>query len=171
MYPVRGKDRWIAIVAGSDAEWRSLHGLLPESLRKKFPADLSTQERLARRDELDAELARWSASWSGGGNGSGDGDALAAALQQRGVPAYIVCDGRDLLRDPQLGFRQHYRFPEHAKLGPSLVDAPSFRISSVEPRLVAGPMYAADGVEVLEDWLGIDADALADLVASGAIVV
>ena len=32
------------------------------------------------------------------------------------------------------------------------------------------PLYAADGANVLEEWLSIDADALADLVASGAIV-
>ena len=64
-----------------------------------------------------------------------------------------------------------WALPEHGKLGPSLVDAPAFHISSVEPRIAAGPMYAGDGVDVLEDWLGIDGDALADLVASGAIVL
>jgi benzylsuccinate CoA-transferase BbsF subunit len=163
VYPVQGEDRWIAIVVGSDAEWGRLHELLPKQARESLPADLPTHERLARRSELDAELARWSADW--------EGDALASALQERDIPAYIVCDGRDLLVDPQLAFREHYRFPEHGKLGPSLVDAPPFRISGLEPRLDAGPLYARDGVAVLEDWLGIDSDALSDLLASGAIAL
>ena len=163
VYPVRGEDRWIAIVAGSDADWRQLQEMLPEPVRSRFSVDLNTQERLARRPELDAALVQWSAEW--------DGDELATALQARGIRAYIVCDGRDLLADPQLGFREHYRFPEHGKLGPSLVDAPPFRISGIEPRLDPGPLYAADGVNVLEDWLSVDADELADLVASGAIVL
>jgi len=163
VYPVRGEDRWIAIVTRDDAEWRRLHELLPEPARSSLPADLSRPQRLARGSELDAELARWSAQW--------DGNQLATALQDRGVRSYLVCDARDLLADPQLGFREHYHFPQHAKLGPSLIDAPAFRISDIEPRLDAGPLYAADGVAVLEDWLDIDADGMSDLLACGAVVL
>jgi hypothetical protein len=50
-------------------------------------------------------------------------------------------------------------------------DAYTLRISDVEPRLRAGPQYAADGAKVLEDWLEIDADELSELLASGAVVL
>ena len=49
-------------------------------------------------------------------------------------------------------------------------DAPAFRIRGIAPRLDAAPLYAGDTGAVLEDWLGLDADAVADLVAAGALV-
>ncbi|MDD9999049.1 MAG: CoA transferase, partial [Rhodospirillaceae bacterium] len=158
-----GKERWIAIAVTSDAEWRALHELLPDALRTRFTADLPTLERLTRREELDTALAGWTASH--------DPNELAARLQVRGVRAHLVCDGQDLLDDPQLAYREHYFTREHSKLGPSLMVANSFRISSAEPRFEPGPRYARDSVAVLEDWLQLGADEFADLLAAEAIVM
>lgn len=163
VYPVRGEDRWIALGVADDAGWRRLHGELPVALRERFPARLTAPERLDRCDEIDDALAGWTAGQ--------EGDALATRLQQLGIAAYPVCDGLDLLSDPQLAFRNHYVLAEHGKLGPSLVDAPAFRIDSVTPRIEASPLYAADTSDVLDDWLNLDANAVADLVASGALVL
>ncbi|MDD9999043.1 MAG: CoA transferase [Gammaproteobacteria bacterium] len=37
VYPGKGRERWIAIVVTSDIEWRALHELLPNAMRKRFP--------------------------------------------------------------------------------------------------------------------------------------
>ena len=163
VYPGKGTERWIAIAVTSDAEWRRLHELLPYALRTRFPADLPTPERLACREELDAALAGWTPGQDPG--------ELAAQLQARGVRAHLVCDGQDLLDDPQLAYRGHYFTREHPKLGPSLMVANSFRITSATPRFEPGPRYASHSVEVLEDWLQLDANEFADLLAAGAIVM
>ena len=163
VYPGQGEERWIAIAITSDAEWQALHRLLPAALRKRFDIDLATPERLSRTAELDAALGGWTAEH--------EPRKLAEALQARGVRAHLVCDGQDMLDDPQLAFRQHYFTREHAKLGESLMVANSFRITSATPRFEAGPRYGSDSVEVLEDWLQVDADELADLMAAEAIVM
>ena len=163
VYPGQGEERWIAIAITSDAEWQALHRLLPEALRKRFDIDLATPERLSRTAELDAAIGGWTAEH--------EPRKLAEALQARGVRAHLVCDGQDMLDDPQLAFRQHYFTREHAKLGESLMVANSFRITSATPRFEAGPRYGSDSVEVLEDWLQVDADELADLMAAEAIVM
>ena len=93
-----------------------------------------------------------------------------AELQSKGVAAYVVCDGMQLVADPQLAHRQHYRGVRHGKLGDQWADAPSFRFDGLEPRITAGPRYAEHTAEVLREWLGLDEDAIAQLVASGALV-
>ncbi|MDE0003099.1 MAG: CoA transferase [Rhodospirillaceae bacterium] len=163
VYPGKGTERWIAIAVTGDAEWRALHELLPNALRTRFPADLPTTERLARREEMDAALAGWIAGHNP--------KELADRLQARGVRAHLVCNGQDLLDDPQLAFREHYFTREHSKLGPSLMVANSFRITSAKPRFEPGPRYASNSVEVLEDWLQLDTDEFAELLASEAIVM
>lgn len=163
VYPAKGEERWIAMAVTSDAEWHALHAMLPDTLGVQFPATLTTAARLADAAALDAALAGWTAEQ--------DAEALAVALQARGVRAHLVCDGRDMLNDPQLAFRNHYFIREHAKLGPSLVEATSFRISSVEPRFEPGPMYGSGVADVLDDWLQIDTEELGELLESEAIVM
>ena len=163
VYPGKGTERWIAIAVTGDAEWRTLHELLPDALRTRFAVDLPTPERLARREELDEALARWTAGH--------DPNQLAARLQAQGVRAHLVCDGQDMLDDPQLAFREHYFTREHSKLGPSLMVANSFRITSATPSFEPGPRYASGSVEVLGDWLRLDTDEFANLLAAGAIVM
>ena len=163
VYPGTGKERWIAIAVTSDAEWRALHELLPDGLRTRFAADLQTPQRLARQEELDSALAEWAASHNP--------NELASSLQARGVRAHLACNGQDMLDDPQLAFREHYFTREHSKLGASLMVANSFRISSAMPRFEPGPRYASGSVEVLQDWLRLDEDELADLLVAEAIVM
>ena len=49
--------------------------------------------------------------------------------------------------------------------------ANSFRITSAKPRFEARPRYASGSVEVLEDWLRLDADEFAELLVTEAIVM
>jgi len=58
---------------------------------------------------------------------------------------------------------------EHARIGRVPVDAPSFRIEGIEPRINAGPTYGSATRAVLQEWIGLDADAVEALIASGAI--
>jgi crotonobetainyl-CoA:carnitine CoA-transferase CaiB-like acyl-CoA transferase len=161
VYPVMGDDQWIALAVHADSEWRRLHGLLPSPLQERYPAALTTAQRIERRNELDRMLAQWTAEQ--------EAEALVSKLQELKIAAYTVSDGLQLIADPQLAFRDHFRMAEHRKLGPQIVDAPAFRIDNIEPRIAAGPLYAHDTVDVLEEWLSIDPDELADLIASEAL--
>ncbi len=162
VYPVEGDDRWIAIAVETDDEWRQLHAQLPSGLGDRFPAALPLQERLERRTSLDEAIASWTSSQ--------DGETLMTRLQRAGIAAYIASDGLQVISDPQLEFRDHFRMVEHGVVGAQAVDAPSFRISNLEPDIRPGPLYAADTEDVLKGWLGMDSDEVADLIASKAIV-
>ncbi len=163
VYPLRGEDRWIAIEAETDEQWRRMHALLPSESAARFPAELSVEQRIEMRADLDKAIAVWSADH--------DGEALMTRLQEAGVPAYTVSDGLEVIADPQLEFRDHFVFREHGSLGMQAIDAPSFRFDNIEPRFEAGPLYGAQTAEVLEAWLGMDADEMAELIAAEAIVL
>ena len=120
------------------------------------------EERLAQRSSLDEAIASWTSSQ--------DGETLMTRLQRAGIAAYIVSDGLQVISDPQLEFRDHFRMVEHGVVGAQAVDAPSFRISNLEPDIRPGPLYAADTDDVLKGWLGMDSEEVADLIASEAIV-
>ena len=46
VYPLRGEDRWIAIGAETDEQWRRMHALLPSESAARFPAELSVEQRI-----------------------------------------------------------------------------------------------------------------------------
>lgn len=161
VYPLAGEDRWVAIAVQSDREWERLHALLPTDARERFSAALPLSERLAVVDELDRAIAAWTSNH--------DGEALVQQLQDLDIAASIVNDGLDLLADPQLSHRRHYRHVDHSRLGDQIVDAPSFRVDSFEPRIEPGPTYADDTVSILDDWLALDSDELSELIVLGAL--
>ena len=100
VYPVRGEDRWIAIACENDVAWCALAGLMG---RPDLAADtgLATKGgRLERADELDATVSAWSVQF--------DGHELAARLQDVGVAAHIVAEGKDCLADDQLAHAGHF---------------------------------------------------------------
>lgn len=92
----KGRDRWLAVGASTHPVLRA--ALDDLGVATVAPHSLDDLERHAR----DA-----------------DADQLACQLQNRGVPAHPVRDGRDLVEhDPQLAARQFYQALEHPLAGP-----------------------------------------------------
>ena len=58
VYPAAGDDQWIAIACQSDQQWKALCALLGRPDLADDPGLTSAAGRLARADEVDAELAR-----------------------------------------------------------------------------------------------------------------
>ena len=152
VYPVRGEDRWLALVCPDDDAWQRL----ADELGRADLAGLSTQERLARRDELDDVVAAWTADQ--------DAEALDVRLQTRGIPSHQVHNTHECLTDPQLAHRGHYVTVEHPLLGPVLVEGPRYLLSRTPGRITApGPTYGQHTWDVLSDLLGYDDDRIAKL--------
>jgi crotonobetainyl-CoA:carnitine CoA-transferase CaiB-like acyl-CoA transferase len=76
----------------------------------------------------------------------------------------------DLLVDPQLRHRAFHREFEHAEMGRVPYSGHQFRISGYDsgPRGPA-PLLGGESFEILGEDLGFDVEAIADLMASGAI--
>ena len=104
-YPCKGDDKWIAIAVSTDDQWQALCKVLE---RTEWLADERFMDALTRwhhRDAIDALLSEATASC--------DQYALMSALQDTGIPAGAVLDGKGLLFDPHLKARGFYEVATH----------------------------------------------------------
>lgn len=94
-YRCAGTDRWIALCAHTDDEWRALVRVLDALHLADDPRFATLQLRLANHDHLDEQLGPIVAAW--------DPFALMYALQAEGVPAGVCQTAEDrYTSDPQL---------------------------------------------------------------------
>ena len=127
VFPVKGDDRWIAIVAPDNVAWNGFERVLGS-----FGPGLDTLAgRLAAIDALEAAIADRTVTW--------EGQALMAALQAEGVTAGIVQTAADIVdTDPQLRHRNHWQRMVQPGIGDMLYNAPPWRFS-VTPSSLRGP--------------------------------
>lgn len=161
IFPASGEDQWIAIACETDAHWASL----ARSMATAAPTgdDLGTLAgRRARKDELHAAVAAWTAGQ--------DRYELMARLQAAGIPAGAVQRSSDLLVDPQLAHRHYFRPLEHPEMGTTPYEGHQFRIAGYDngPRFAA-PCLGEHTWEILTEHLGIDEGVAAEYLAAGGV--
>jgi benzylsuccinate CoA-transferase BbsF subunit len=148
VYQCAGDDRWCAIAVANDAEWRILcHGI--PGLESRLDPRFSRHDfRSTHREDMDRAISALTVSM--------DAKNLTALLSQRGVAAAPVLDARDLLSNPQLLSRKHWVTLDHAEMGPSVYDAPPYRLSRTPGHLSApAPLLGADSRDVALELLGL----------------
>ena len=158
-YPCRGEDRWIAIAAQTDDEWRGLCdvlGMVGPAADSRFE---HVRLRLANRIELDEIIEAATAQW--------DQHELMHSLQQNGVPAGAVLNGKQLLFDPHLKDRGFYELVRHdEKTGmPALPYASRPWKLSRTPggTRTSAPVLGRHNRRVLRDILGMSEDGVRKL--------
>jgi len=162
VYPCDGEDAWIAIAVRSDEEWGALVAAMGDPEWADDPALATAAGRLARRDALDARLAAWTRDFAP--------YELMAGLQAAGVPAGVVQNVPELLRDPQLAHRRHFQRLEHPVLGPLLVERSGIRLAESPGGFEhPGPLLGEHTDAVLGDLIGLDAERIAGLRARGVL--
>jgi benzylsuccinate CoA-transferase BbsF subunit len=161
--PTAGDDRWIAVVARDDAEFAGLCDVLglPGVATEARFATLA--DRKTNEDALEALLAAATATR--------EPDELAAALQQRGIPASPVRTSGDLIEDRHLQDRGFWRRLDHPFMGSIVVN----RVPFASPDDDAGPRAAAPLLgehtrEIAESVLGMTAAEYEDHVAREVFV-
>lgn len=162
VYPVQGNDRWVAIVAETEAQWQALARAAghPEWLTDGRFATM--EARLANRRPLDDLIAAWTAPQPV--------EAIEEALRAARVPVHRVADNADLFADPQLQHRGHFVTVEHPDLGPVPIESSRMRFSAT-PSVVTrpGPTFGQDNEHVLRDLLGLSDDEIVEYIAEGAL--
>ncbi len=94
-----------------------------------------------------------------------------ARMQQAGVPAGVVWTPKDLLEDPQLKARNHFRVVEgHPNIGRQSVHGPQAHMSMTPPEVgrFLGPM-GYDNEYVYKEILGMSDNEIRELTAAGAL--
>ncbi|MFI5321693.1 MAG: CoA transferase [Myxococcota bacterium] len=146
VFPAAGSDRWIAIAAHSDAEWRAAARVL--GCDAGAPDERAVASATARCDAYE----------------------LAAKLQAAGVPAHAVQSSADLSADPQLAARGHFLPVTHASAGAGWIESSRIRLSRTPARApAAAPSLGGDNDFVLHELLGYDDDRIAQLAIAEAL--
>jgi crotonobetainyl-CoA:carnitine CoA-transferase CaiB-like acyl-CoA transferase len=160
IYPCAGEDAWIAIACRDDVEWSAAASVL--GLRG--PASWDTLAgRLADLDALDAAIAS--------ATGGCDRFELMERLQAAGVPAGPVMTAQDLVeRNPHLAQREFFGTAESERFGTYGLDRFPALFDGARPARYDGPVAAGtDTFDVLASILGMDDEAIAELMAEGAL--
>ena len=163
VYRSLGADRWLAVSVRSDEEWTGLCEVIGR-LELASDARLSTAEGRRKESALvDGVLGEWARTLPA--------DAAAELLQERGVPAGAVQDGRELVEhDPQLRARGFYVRVEHPAAGAFLQEGVPIRLTRTPGGIRRpAPLLGADTEEVLREVAGISAERLQLLYEGGVL--
>ena len=158
-----GDDMWIAISVASSSQWQGVVDVLGGPSWMSDPVLQDLNARRARSAEIDLvlnELAKVR-----------EADKLMEALQARGVPAGTVRSAKDIIEnDPQLRHRKHWVTLDHPEMGPSIYNAPPFRMTGVkETPHSPAPLLGEHTDSVLRDLLGIEEADIEALRNDGAL--
>lgn len=162
IYPALGEDRWLSIAVTGDAQWSALTRLASGASFAGEERFATAAGRLAHVDDLDTQLAAWTAHH--------DRDALVATLRAAGVAASPVQSIHEVWTDPHFGARglrhgvqipwygeeQLWRAPWSFSESTPLIDAP-------------GPTTGQHNAQVFGDLLGLSGEEIATLVEAGVI--
>jgi benzylsuccinate CoA-transferase BbsF subunit len=162
IYPSLGSDRWVAIAVQDEEQWQSLCRAMGHPEWTRDPRFATVHDRKENEDELDRLVGEWTRGYAAG--------ELMALLQEAGVPAGAVRTCEDLLNDPQLKHRRHFRVLDHPVIGPHSYHAPAYQLSETPCRLTrAAPCLGQDNRYVYKEILGLSDDDIADMLAEGVI--
>lgn len=163
-YPCRGEDRWLAVAVTNEAEWQALVRALDDPAWTGDPRFATNEGRLAHQDELDANIAAWSADQ--------DDYAAMEILQAAGVRAGVCQKASDRFeRDAQLAARDWWHRLPHPELGDCDYDGIVPKLARTPGRLrSASPMLGADTWDVLAGVVGMSAEEIAEHEAAGVLM-
>ncbi|MBI5446087.1 MAG: CoA transferase [Deltaproteobacteria bacterium] len=159
VYRCLGKDRWVAIAVFSEAHWKGLCEALGNPPWIAQPSFSSFEARKANQRELDRHLEEWTLVREAG-------EAMRL-LQEQGVPAGVVNDGRDLGEDPQLLHEGYYRRLEHPRMGPVDYADHSIRFSRSRHEVRRSPCLGEHTEHVCREILGMETAEIESLTAEG----
>lgn len=164
-YPCEGKDKWIAIAVYEDAQWDALVEVLGSPL---WAAEARFGDGLVRwqnRDELDRLLGEVTKGR--------EQYALMTALQEKGVPAGAVLNGKQLLFDPHLMARGFYESVSHEPstgMSPLPYTSRPWKFSETPARArTAAPTLGQHNRHVLSEVLGLPMSEVDRMESEGAI--
>jgi len=165
VYRCAGEDRWIAIAVDSDAAWRAL---IEAMGRPDWAGDTRLADargRIGSAKRIDVQLSIWTAGQHA--------EALAVRLQNAGVMAGVVENGRDLLHDEQLrerNFLEAVRHPPQAGIGERRTIGRPWKMSGVELAITRpAPQLGEHNREVLTGLLAYS-DAEVDALEKSQVV-
>lgn len=149
------RDGWLFLAARSDAEWAGLARLLARA-GVDVSAFAAREDRLARRDDLDALVEGWTSALDRG--------AAFDLLAAEGVPAGPAVTGADIVKDPHFTAREYVTRTRVAttERTRAVCEMP-WRVDGHRPNMTEPPEFGRDTHAVLRrvlDMTDAEVDAL-----------
>ena len=161
-YPCSHEDEWVAISAGSEADWSALVQSVGDPTLADDPRFSTHAERWRNRRELDDAISRWTRTLSAW--------QVTELLQARGVAAMPVMNIGDQFADPHLNARETYVEVDHPHVGAEMVYGVPWRLSHNPGGVHSpAPVLGEHNNYVLAEVLGIDQDSLQQLAAAQVV--
>ncbi|MCM2252108.1 MAG: CoA transferase [Ramlibacter sp.] len=162
VYAGLGADRWCAVAALDDDQWRRLCEVIAAPERAVDPRFATLAQRKAHESEIDALIGSWVARL--------DPAEAMSRLQAAGVPAGVLQNAADLLADPQLAARGLFWPIEHPEMGrfTHLGSSISLSATPAQPRLPS-PCLGEHNETVLTQLLGKSDEEFVELLTSGVL--
>ncbi|NQT73098.1 MAG: CoA transferase [Chloroflexi bacterium] len=162
VFRCQGDDRWCAIAVFSDEEWQYLCRAMGSPDWSTDSKWATVESRKANEDELETLIEKWTIQQSS--------QEVMNILQRSGVRSGIVQSAEELVGDPQLEHRHHFRSVEHPEVGKHLVEAPAFVLSETPAELkMPAPCMGEHTEYVCTEILGMSDEEFVELVVSGVL--
>ena len=157
LYPCKGDgpNDYVYVMAVTEKMWQ----VLCEAIDRADLLEEEFADRYAMREHLVREITRWTQER--------DKYTAMQELAEAGVPTSAVLTTQDLYTNPHLverGFVHHVDHPVHGNI--RLLGWP-VKMSESEVPIQSSPLLGEHTREVLQQTLGLDGNALDDLVADG----
>jgi len=160
-YPCKGDDRWCVIAALNDSQWSSFCTVIGNPEWTKLPQFSTLLGRKKHEEELNKLIGAWTINFCA--------EDVMAKMQEAGVPAGIVQNGKDLLEfDQQLRYRHHFTTVKHCEIGELVTEVPPFHLSKTPCNLrTGGPCLGEHTEFVCTNILGMTQEDFINLYNKG----
>lgn len=150
------KEAWIAIACLDNAQWKSFCNVMENPGWVSKAPLTSPSGRYENRQFLDEQISKWTSKF--------DSRELMDLLQNAGVAAGTVQDGRDLMEnDPQLQKVNFIRKIEeqHPRMEETYADKLPIDFEATPCEVYKrARVLGEDNESVLSDWLGLDSESV-----------
>ena len=160
VYRCRGDDRWCAIAVFTEDEWQACCNVIGCPTLSSDPRFSSLNKRKENEEELDKLVESWTVNITP--------EEVMALMQESGISAGVLHTAEDLLKDPQLKYRDALWLMDHHEIGPVYHLGQSFILSRflAEPRLPA-PCLGEHTEYVCREMLGMSDEEFVELLNDG----
>ncbi len=158
-----GEQRWVAIAARDDGDWRRLAAAMGAPALAEDPRFATLVQRKANEDALESLLTDWTRAQVA--------EDIVVRLQAARVPAFVSMSNRDLAEDPHLNQSGVFVRLDHPEVGAQQHIGMPWRMSGTPCAVQRpAPCLGEHTDDVLRRVLGYADDRIAALQASGALV-
>ena len=161
-YRCAGEDRWVTIVARTDAEWQAICAAMYRHDLAVDPRFATAEGRREHREEIDAAIEAWTAKR--------EAKWVEKRMLLAGVPAAMVLRASEFLEHPQYLHRNFFPWVDHPVAGERRLHTTPIYLHGL-PHARTGdraPLFGEHTREVLREIAGLSDERISELEAEGA---